>query len=127
MQGKPREHMATLARTDSGDRTQGEPWNVEGAVDELLHHFRQHSKAHGFPCEAALRPEAMGCVGRVFHSGEVRSVRAGAKGLWGCDCHATAAAVLGCCADHSSLTCCHPPLKHSLRSGRSGPTPCWLY
>ena len=64
-----------MAHVDGGVCAQGEPWNVEGAGDELLHRFRQHSKAHGFPCEAALRPEAMGCVGRVFHSGEVRSVR----------------------------------------------------
>ncbi|KAK9828052.1 hypothetical protein WJX81_005175 [Elliptochloris bilobata] len=51
-------------------RTKGEPWNVEGAENALLHHFRQQSKAHGFPCEAGLRPETMGCVGRVFRSGE---------------------------------------------------------
>ena len=58
---------------------------MEGADGTLLHHFRQQSKAHGFPCEAGLRPEAMGCVGRVFRSGEVR--------LWGCICHIAAPAV----------------------------------
>ena len=45
---------------------------MEGAADTLLHHFRQQSKEFGFRCEAGLHPEAMGCIGRVFRSGEVR-------------------------------------------------------
>lgn len=45
---------------------------MEGAADTLLHHFRQQSKEFGFRCEAGLPPEAMGCIGRVFRSGEVR-------------------------------------------------------
>jgi hypothetical protein len=54
---------------------QGEPWNVEGAPGALLHAFRQQSREHGFSCDAGAPAEALGCVGRVFQSGEVRDGR----------------------------------------------------
>jgi hypothetical protein len=45
---------------------------VEGAPGALLHAFRRQSRAHGFPCDAGAPAAALGCVGRVFQSGEVR-------------------------------------------------------